>query len=97
MTTRPSLSPRAQADLDDIWNYTAQRWGVDQAEGYTRQIWRAAQFLATTPALGRPCPYIRPGYYKYRIGSHLLFYRIVDGAVDIVRILHGSTDFDRDL
>ena len=33
------LSPRAQTDLDDIWNYTAGRWGLDQAETYTRQLW----------------------------------------------------------
>jgi len=30
--SRYILSPRAQADLDEIWDYTAERWGVDQAE-----------------------------------------------------------------
>jgi toxin ParE1/3/4 len=97
MTGHPSLSPRAEADLDDIWNFTVQRWGLDQAEAYTRQIWRAVEILAVTPALGQPCPYVRRGYYKYRAGSHLLFYRVVDGALDVVRILHESMDFDRHL
>jgi toxin ParE1/3/4 len=26
------LSPAAQADLDQIWNYTYDRWDPDQAE-----------------------------------------------------------------
>ena len=30
--TRAALSPRAQADLDEIWDFTAKRWGLDQAE-----------------------------------------------------------------
>jgi plasmid stabilization system protein ParE len=30
------LSPAAQSDFDDIWNHTEIRWGIDQAETYTR-------------------------------------------------------------
>ena len=32
------LSPRAQADLDDIWDYSCERWGDDRAESYVRSI-----------------------------------------------------------
>jgi len=28
---RFALSPRAQADLDEIWDYSATRWGVLQS------------------------------------------------------------------
>jgi plasmid stabilization system protein ParE len=31
MTGRCVLSPRAQADLEDIWNHTEGRWGSEQA------------------------------------------------------------------
>jgi len=40
MTGHFVLTPRAQADLDDIWDYTADRWGLDQADTYTRQLWK---------------------------------------------------------
>jgi hypothetical protein len=40
MTGRFVLSPRVQTDLDDIWDYTADRWGLDQAETCTRDIWQ---------------------------------------------------------
>ena len=30
------LSPAASTDLDEIWEYTVARWGVEQAERYTQ-------------------------------------------------------------
>jgi ParE toxin of type II toxin-antitoxin system, parDE len=50
MTGRFVLSPRAQTDLDDIWNYTADRWGLDQAETYTRDIWQRIEEVAAIPS-----------------------------------------------
>jgi toxin ParE1/3/4 len=32
------LSPAAGADLEQIWDYTAERWGQEQAERYVRAI-----------------------------------------------------------
>ena len=95
MTGRRTLSPRAQEDLDDIWDYTAKRWGVDQAEFYTRQIGRHVEAVAAQPMMGRACSDVRAGYYKYPSGSHVLFYRLVGDDVDIVRILHERMDFER--
>lgn len=94
MTGRYVLSRRAQGDLDEIWDHTAERWGIDRAEVYIR-LWHDIQALAAQPALGRSCPEVRVGYYRYRSGSHFLFYRLVDGGVDIVRILHERMDFGR--
>lgn len=91
------LSPRARADLDEIWSYTAQRWDVDQAERYLRRIAEAVDLVAENPGLGRNCDYIRQGYQKFPVGSHVLFYRQVQDAIDIVRILHQQMDFDRHL
>jgi toxin ParE1/3/4 len=47
--------------------------------------------------LGRACPEVRAGYYKIPSGSHLLFYRLVEGGIDVVRILHESMDHGRHL
>ena len=40
------LSPAARADLTEIWDYTANRWGVEQAERYVRDLTAACQGLA---------------------------------------------------
>ena len=33
------LSPRAQADIDGIWDYSVDRWGEERAESYVRGLW----------------------------------------------------------
>jgi toxin ParE1/3/4 len=91
------LSPLARADIENIWDYTAENWGERQAERYAREIQRAIEAVAANPRKGRSCDDIRAGYHKYPVGSHILFFRVVDGVVDIVRILHQRMDFDRHL
>ena len=46
---------------------------------------------------GRPCDAIRKGYRKRSVGRHVIFYRTVNGGVDVVRILHEQMDVDRHL
>ena len=68
------LSPAARIDLEEIWDYTAQRWGLHQAERYTRDIAQACQELAKERRQGRAADDIRAGYYKLSVGSHFLFH-----------------------
>ena len=42
---RIRLSRKAIADLDGIWDYTAQTWSEEQAVIYYRQIYGAIQGL----------------------------------------------------
>jgi toxin ParE1/3/4 len=91
------VSPRAQADIDDIWEYTVGRWGTRQAETYLRLIKEAVEAVATDPRAGRTCDDVRPGYRKYLVGSHVLFYRVTATAVVVVRILHQRVDVERHL
>ncbi|MBX9591496.1 MAG: type II toxin-antitoxin system RelE/ParE family toxin [Hyphomonadaceae bacterium] len=95
--SRYVLSPRAQRDLDEIWDYTADRWGADQAESYIRLLQRAIETVAEDPRRGRPWDVVRPGYLKYPASSHMLLYRRLRSAVGIVRILHGRMDFEQHL
>jgi len=87
------LSPRAQQDIDEIWDYTAERWSIAQAEICIRQLCRDIKAVAARPTIGRACPEVRKDYYKHPSGSHFLFYRRIGGGVDIVRILHARMDF----
>jgi toxin ParE1/3/4 len=92
--TRCVLTPRAQRDLDEIWDYTISRWNVAQSERYIRQIQRSCELLCAEPLLGRACDDIRVGYRKQRSGSHFIFYRMVAGGIEVVRVLRQSMDFD---
>lgn len=99
--SRYVLSPAAQADLDQIWDYTCQRWSDDQAEMCVREIQRAIEFVADSPQIGRSCEDVRAGYRRHAVGSHTLYYRLGDTGdhllVDVVRILHKHMDVDRHL
>lgn len=56
-----ALSPAAQADLEGIWDYTAQHWGDAQAERYTRDIQTACEALGDDTLSGRPADDVRAG------------------------------------
>ena len=95
MTGHFVLTPRAQTDLDEIWDYTADRWGLNQAETYTRQPWTDIAIVADRPSLGRECNEVRRGYRMYPSGSHALFCRQTADGIDVVRILHERVDYER--
>jgi toxin ParE1/3/4 len=93
--TRYVLSPRAKSDLDGIWDYTCKNWGEQQAILYIRIIQTAIEAVASNPRLGKSCDHIREGYRKFPAGSHMLFFRLAAGEIDVVRILHRRMDFKR--
>jgi toxin ParE1/3/4 len=66
-----------------------------QAERYVRLIGAVIQALADAQHHGKACNHIREGYWKRPAGSHVIFYRHLDGGLAVVRILHNPMDFDR--
>lgn len=90
--THVIFKPLARRDVEDIWDYTADRWGVDQANAYIRKLRTAVDGIPDAPNIGRECAYIRPGYRKLQSGSHIIFYTAAAAEIEIVRILHQSMD-----
>jgi toxin ParE1/3/4 len=85
------LSPLAESDPEEIWLYTFRNWSVEQADRYQNQIIAAIEGMADGSKTGQPVP-VRKGYYKYRAGSHFVFYRVSDASLDVIRILHQRMD-----
>lgn len=93
-----TLSPKARADLDGIWDYTAERWDADQADRYIRQLAKAFADIADGSIPGRAANDIREGYFKLPVGSHVVFYRHAPaGDVVVIRVLHQRMDVARHL
>ena len=95
MTRRLEFTPRARRDIEEIWEYSFERFGLDKA--YLREIQRAAMTVAEDPRRGLACDEIRSSYRKFSVGSHILFFQASATRVVIVRILHGRMNFDRHL
>jgi toxin ParE1/3/4 len=89
------LKPAAIEDLDQIWDYTAGRWDVDQADSYLRELEHAFHRIGNNPMIGRGCDEVRPGYRKHSVASHTVYYRLAGPEVEVVRILHQRMDVDR--
>ncbi|MBF9152715.1 type II toxin-antitoxin system RelE/ParE family toxin [Novosphingobium jiangmenense] len=89
------FTPAAYADIDRIWDYTADLWGIDQAESYTDDIQKVCEDIAHGVKIGRPST--RRSVFKQRSGAHFIYYRMTTGSVEIIRILHGKQDVERHL
>jgi toxin ParE1/3/4 len=89
------LSPKAKSDLDDIWNYTLTEWGINQAEKYVRELWASLQRLADNTSISVDISQVRKGYRKSRVGSHVVFFKLTENGINVVRILHRRMDFEQ--
>lgn len=88
-----SLTKRAKADLKSIATYTQRKWGREQRRISARQFDDAFHMLSETPAAGTNCDSVRPGYRKFPVTSHIVFYHSVSQSeIEVVRILHKRMD-----
>lgn len=88
------LSPRAESDLEEIWLYTFKTWSLEQADRYHGAIVEAFEGLAAREKTGHSVD-IREGYFKYRVGAHVVFYRFTESGLVVVRVLHTRMDVGR--
>ena len=91
------LSNQAKADLNEIADYTIEKFGIDQARRYRDGLETCFQTLADTPMVGRSAAAFAPELRRYEIQAHVVFYRPEDPGAFIVRVLHESRDFPRHL
>ena len=82
------LSPMAKADLSAIWDYTQAKWGAQQAEIYTLELWQAIKNETTALSNSVDCSDIRKGYKKAIYGAHIIFFKPTADGIDVIRILH---------
>jgi toxin ParE1/3/4 len=88
-----TLTNKAKADLKSIAAYTQRQWGKDQRKTYVRQFDDAFYMLSETPELGNKCDFIKQGYRKFPVSSHVLFYHNINQyEIEFVRILHKRMD-----
>ena len=92
MTTRYTLRRLAENDLEEIWLYTLQEWGVDQGDKYIRGLISRFSWLMENPQIGKRRDDIKPGYYSFPEGSHIIFYTLTNYGIDIIGIPHQRMD-----
>jgi toxin ParE1/3/4 len=88
------ISKRALPDLEEIWLYSVQHWSVAQADRYYNLIFEEIKHICRDINSGKSMEHIRKGYRASKVKSHLIFYRIVNNTIEVVRILHEQMDVE---
>lgn len=85
---RYKLTKAAQADLQDIAQYTAERWGDIQAKAYLSNLRATLDQLAQHPNLGKQRPDVSEKALSYPSGSHVIYYLIQKDHIVVFGVLH---------
>jgi toxin ParE1/3/4 len=92
------LSKEAQNDLEQIWLYTLENWSIDQADRYFNLLIDEMEYLCLKPNSGFNFSYIRTGYWRTKVKSHFIFYRINQAnQLEIIRVLHERMDVENQM
>ena len=59
------LAPEARDDMEAVWLYSIEEWGLKRANRYIDDLTDAFAYLAGNPMTGTACDYIRKGYRRY--------------------------------
>lgn len=88
----PAVTVQAAAShrLDDIYRYTRDQWGAEQAERYITGMFEAFEKIAIHGVASRPIPAeFGVEGYVFRYEHHFVYWRkLSHGGIGIVTILH---------
>lgn len=90
MAGRLLVQEAASLRLDEIYRYTQDRWGAQQAGRYIQDLFDAFDRIASHGVLSKPVPaaFGVDGYF-FRYEHHLVYWRrLSNGDIGIVTILH---------
>ncbi|MDH0736902.1 type II toxin-antitoxin system RelE/ParE family toxin [Achromobacter spanius] len=76
--------------LDEIYRYTRDRWGADQADRYITGLFDAFEGIDTHRTSSKPIPaeFGIDGYF-FRYERHFVYWRrLSNGDIGIVTLLH---------
>jgi toxin ParE1/3/4 len=89
---RVEVKAEADADLDNIFDYSVAVFGLDTAVEYMDGFRRAFDRLAENPRLGPPVADVNPPLRSLSHRSHRIYYTLDGDTILIVRIFHTSRD-----
>lgn len=87
------LSAAADADIDAIYDYSIQNFGLAVARDYLAELMARFELLADHGDWGSDYGDIVPGLRRYEHTSHSIYYTWLDsGDVLIIRVLGARQD-----
>lgn len=84
------FQPKAEEDLELIYSYSELSWGIEQAEKYIDRLYSSMVELLKYPQLGSKYVTETQSYRKIVVDKHIIYYRITEKHIIVVRILHSK-------
>jgi len=91
------LTQQATWDLDDIQDYFDSIGKPAVGHSLIDAIERQCQQLDQFPGIGRDRSDLAPGLRSVVVQRYLIFFRPINGGIEVVRILHGARNIDPSL
>ena len=86
------LTDRANAELDQIYEYSILNFGLKKAREYFGGFHDCFAILAENPRMGRDYSHVKTGIRRHEYESHSIYYSITDTGILIVQVLHKNQD-----
>jgi toxin ParE1/3/4 len=87
-------SPEARQDLFEIWNYVWLDASAAIADKLLKHIDGACFALGGWPEFGKAGDDVRKGLRSVTVSRYVVFYRVTNKAIEIVRVLDERRDVD---
>ena len=85
------ISPDARKDLSDIWDYIATG-SVEAADALYDECLRQFDLFVIMPNMGKRRDELGSNLRSFPVGRYLVFYRVENEELTIVRVLHSARD-----
>ncbi|PWC15468.1 plasmid stabilization protein [Brenneria roseae subsp. roseae] len=84
------IQEAASYRLDEIYRYTRERWGTEQADRYITGMFQAFAKIDTHEVVSRPVPAeFGVEGFSFRYERHVIYWRrLSNGDIGIVTVLH---------
>ena len=89
------ITTPAIEDLESIAAYTLVEWGEEQALKYTEHLYDTFSKIAENPNIGMHRYGVPSTIKGLKSGRHVVFYRIQNDTIFIMRLLHEGMDHGR--
>jgi toxin ParE1/3/4 len=86
------FTPTASRDIERIIDYIAEKSGYDAADRLLNSINEKCRRLANFPNMGRTRNELAPSLRSFPVDSYLIFYRLTEEGIEILRIASGYQD-----
>lgn len=86
------LSNLAAEDFAAIYEHTLLNFGALQADTYTDELDRALQLLSGSPLMGYECSKIADQVRRQDHQKHIIFYRLLERGIFVIRVFHQQMD-----